>query len=119
MRAATSWAFVVDGDFGSTTSTGLRRYSVNELGLLRAGMMHTDRYGSSGARCLIVENTRVEDDTERVANMLSDAAHFPSHSAPATPENAPETTKAMSWCRRTSMPMKRARRGFSRMARSA
>jgi AraC family transcriptional regulator len=55
----------------------LLRYSVNELGLLRAGMIHADRYGSSGARCLIVENHR-EDDVA-----LSDSAHFPSHSAPA------------------------------------
>jgi AraC family transcriptional regulator len=83
MHVTTSWAFVVSGDFGSTTSTGLRRYSVNELGLLRAGAIHTDQYGSSGARCLIVESIRMDDTTQRVAATLSDAAHFPSYSAPA------------------------------------
>lgn len=82
-HAATSWAFVVDGDFASTTSTGLRRYSVNELGLLRAGMIHSNRYGPSGARCLIVENIRVDDITQTAAAKLSDAVHFPSQSPPA------------------------------------
>ena len=37
-------------------------------------------------------------------------------SPPASPEKNPERTKAMSWWRRTFTPMKRARRGFSRMA---
>jgi AraC family transcriptional regulator len=83
-HVTTSWAFVVSGDFGSTTSTGLRRYSVNELGLLRAGMIHTNQYGSSGARCLIVENIRVDDATHRVAATLSEAGHYPVYSAPAT-----------------------------------
>lgn len=81
-HGATSWAFVLDGDFRSTTSTGLRRYCVNELGLLGAGMVHTNQYGSSGARCLIVENIH-PNETQRGAAGLADAAHFPSHSAPA------------------------------------
>jgi AraC family transcriptional regulator len=81
-HGATSWALVLDGDFRSTTSTGLRRYCVNELGLLGAGMVHTNQYGLSGARCLIVENIR-PDYAQRVAPVLADVGHFPSHSAPA------------------------------------
>jgi AraC family transcriptional regulator len=78
-----SWAFVVDGDFGSTTSVGLRWYSANELGLLRAGMTHANRYGTTGARCMIVEHRRMDDATMRMARGLGDSGHFPSHSAPA------------------------------------
>jgi len=38
---------------------------------------------------------------------------------PASPEKKPDRTNAWSWWRRTFTPMKRARRGFSRIARSA
>lgn len=82
-HAAMSWAFVVNGDFGSTTSAGVRRYSANELGLLRADMVHANRYGTSGARCMIVEHRCLDDATRWVAGALGDAAWFPSHSAPA------------------------------------
>ena len=40
-------------------------------------------------------------------------------SPPASPEKKPDRTKARSWWRRTFTPMKRARRGFSRIALSA
>jgi transcriptional regulator GlxA family with amidase domain len=82
-HAAMSWALVLDGAFGSTTSIGVRRYSKNDLGLLSAGMIHANRYGTTGARCLIVEHRRSDETTKRIAGALGDAAHFPSTSLPA------------------------------------